>query len=242
MLYRYSRWDGTQPGFSFDPDDLMSQISDDLLNEGDLRWALQKIHRWGAEDQDGNRIRGLQDMLDKLREMRRNELESHDLNSVFDDIQQKLDDIIDTERRGIERRLEQARSPADQVHDESTEQMREALQLVSERKLESLDNLPPDAGGRIKELSDYEFMDADARQKFQQLMEQLRQQIMGSYFEGMKQQLENLDPADLQPLRDMVRDLNKMLREHRRGENPDFQDFKRSTVISSRQISIVWTN
>ena len=227
MLYRYSRWDGTQPGFSFDPDDLMREISDDLLNEGDLRWALQRIHRWGAEDQDGNRIRGLQDMLDKLREMRRNELESHDLNSVFDDIQQKLDDIIDTERRGIERRLEQARPPADQAHDESTEQMREALQLISERKLESLDNLPPDAGGRIKELSDYEFMDADARQKFQQLMEQLRQQIMGSYFEGMKQQLENLDPADLQPLRDMVRDLNKMLGEHRRGENPDFQDFKR---------------
>jgi uncharacterized protein with von Willebrand factor type A (vWA) domain len=227
MLYRYSRWDGTQPGFSFDPDDLMRQISDDLLDDGDLRWALQKIHRWGAEDQEGNRIRGLQHMLDKLREMRRNELERHNLDSVFDEIQQKLDDIVDTERRGIERRLEQALPPEDQSPDEGTEQMREALKLVSERKLEYLENLPPDAGGRIKQLSDYEFMDADARQKFQQLMEQLRQQIMSSYFEGMKQQLQDLDPADLQPLREMVRDLNKMLQERLQGRDVDFEDFKR---------------
>lgn len=227
MLYRYSRWDGTQPGFSFDPDDLMRRISDDLLDEGDLRWALQKIHRWGVDDEGGNRIRGLQHMLDQLRELRRQELERHNLDSVFDEMQQKLDDIIDTERRHIQRRLEQSQPSPDETPDETTEQMREALNLVSERKLDFLDNLPPDAGGRIKELSDYEFMDADAREKFQLLMEHLRQQVMSSYFEGMKQQLQDMDPADLQPLRDMVRDLNRMLQDHSQGKSVDFEDFKR---------------
>ena len=227
MLYRYSRWDGTQPGFSFDPDELMRQISDDLLDDGDLRWALQKIHRWGVDDQDGNQIRGLQHMLDRLRELRRQRLQRHNLDSVFDEIQQKLDDIVDTERRGIQRRLEQSQPSPEDPPDETTEQMRDALNLISDRKLDFLDNLPPDASGRIKELSDYEFMDADARQKFQQLMEQLSQQVMSSYFEGMKQQLQEMDPADLKPLRDMVRDLNKMLQDHSEGKEVDFEDFKR---------------
>ncbi len=226
MLYRYSRWDGTQPGFAFDLEELMEKMSDDLLAEGDLWQALQRFHRWGVDDQQGNRIAGLQDWLEQLRQMRRQQLERYNLNSVFDEIQQKLNDVIDTERKGIQGRLDAAKPAEGQQADQNAQQMYQALDKIADRKQRFLDNLPQDPGGRIKELSDYEFMDAEARQKFQELMDQLRQQMIGNYFEGLKQQLQSLSPEDLQRTREMVRDLNQMLQEKLRGGQPDFQNFK----------------
>ena len=34
--FRYSRWDGTQTGFEFDADDVLGEVTDDLLYHGDL--------------------------------------------------------------------------------------------------------------------------------------------------------------------------------------------------------------
>jgi uncharacterized protein with von Willebrand factor type A (vWA) domain len=41
----------------------------------------------------------------------------------------------------------------------------------------------------------------------------------------MKQQIQNLSPEDLQRMREMVKDLNQLLKEKQRGGNPDFQSF-----------------
>ena len=46
---RYSRWDGTQQISDFTADDIMSAISDDMLNDGDLQRALQRLFRWGMD-------------------------------------------------------------------------------------------------------------------------------------------------------------------------------------------------
>jgi uncharacterized protein with von Willebrand factor type A (vWA) domain len=53
----------------------------------------------------------------------------------------------------------------------------------------------------------------------------LEQQILGNRFEGLKQQLQNLSPQDLQRMREMIRDLNQMLQEKLRGGEPNFQEF-----------------
>jgi len=103
--------------------------------------------------------------------------------------------------------------------------LRRMLESMAKRKLQYLDNLPPDFAGSVKSLTEYEFMDPDAQQKFQDLLKQLEQQILGSRFEGMKQQIQNLSPEDLQRMREMVKDLNQMLQEKQRGGNPDFQSF-----------------
>ena len=47
--FRYSRWDGTQQVAPFDADELMEALSDDLMEYGDLRSALQRLYRWGDE-------------------------------------------------------------------------------------------------------------------------------------------------------------------------------------------------
>ncbi|HEY7832419.1 MAG TPA: VWA domain-containing protein, partial [Ktedonobacterales bacterium] len=103
--------------------------------------------------------------------------------------------------------------------------LRRMLEKVAQRKLDYLDQLPPDVAGQIKQLTDYEFMDDQARQEFQELLAMLQQQVMQQYFQGMQQALSQMTPEDLTRMREMVRALNQMLRQRAQGEEPDFDSF-----------------
>ncbi|HEY8326337.1 MAG TPA: VWA domain-containing protein [Ktedonobacterales bacterium] len=107
----------------------------------------------------------------------------------------------------------------------SQDELRRMLESIANRKLHYLDELPDDVGGQIRQLSDYDFMDEQARQEFQELLEMLQQQVMQQYFQGMTQALQNMSPEDLTRLREMVRALNKMLQQRTQGEEPDFDSF-----------------
>lgn len=103
--------------------------------------------------------------------------------------------------------------------------LRKMLENIASKKLQFLEQLPDDPGGQIKELSDYDFMDEQAREEFQQLLQMLQQQIMQQYFQGMTQAIQSMTPEDLARMRQMVRDLNEMLRQRAQGEEPDFDAF-----------------
>src|SRR6476661_7539060 len=107
--FRYSRWNGTQVGFEMDADDLLSEITDDLLYHGDLNAALRRLMQSGFRDRNDERIQGIRDMLEQLRRKRRDELERYDLGGVYDDIAQELRDVIDTERQGLDNLQDEAR-------------------------------------------------------------------------------------------------------------------------------------
>src|SRR6516165_3239327 len=105
--FRYSRWDGSQTGFDLDADALLEEMTDDLLYHGDLNAALRRMMQQGFRDRDGNRLQG---MLEMLRERRREYLDRYDLGGVYEDIANQLDEIVDQEREGIDRRVDEARS------------------------------------------------------------------------------------------------------------------------------------
>ena len=242
---RYSRWDGTQTVADFTADDLMDAISDDVLADGNLERALQRLMRWGMDGRDGNQMPGIRDLIDRLKQMRQNELNRYDIGSVLDDIKERLDEIQQLERDGIQRRLDDARNaaPEDQGQlaesesvDESSadeqldafeqqQALQEMLEKMAERKLEQLHDLPEDPAGQIRALQDYEFMDQEARQKFQELMEQLQQQVLNSAFQGMQQSLQNMNAQDMQGLQNMLSDLNQMLEDKANGIDPNFDQF-----------------
>src|SRR4051812_17941094 len=104
-FYRYSRWDGSQEITAFTPEDVMEEIAQEMLDDGSLRNALRRMMQRGAEFQSGRRMMGLQELLDRLRQTRSSNLERYNMGSILDDVQQRLDEIIDTERHGIQRRL-----------------------------------------------------------------------------------------------------------------------------------------
>ena len=224
MLYRYSRWDGTQEVSPFTPENLMDRLADDLMEDGDLRSALQRLLRWGLGGPQGQHTPGLQDLLDRLRARRQAELNRYDLGSILDDVKRRLDQVVKTEREGIQRRLDQAARPT-AGGQRPDPRLSKTLEKIAERKRQFLDQLPADMAGQIKALSDYDFMDHDARQQFDDLLKMLQQQMLGNQFEGLKQSIQSLTPQDLQQLREMVRDLNRMLQEKLRGGDPDFGGF-----------------
>ena len=96
--------------------------------------------------------------------------------------------------------------------------------------------------GQIQGLQNYDFMDPNARQMFQELMEQLRQQVMQQQFQGMQQALQNMTPEDLQTVKDMLHDLNQMLDEKARGGEPDFSGLHGQVGPVLPRASSRWTS
>jgi len=232
--YGYSHWDGTQRIEGLDADDILKALSDDYLENGNLQQALRRLMQEGIRGEDGRRAMGLRELMDRLRSQRSEQLRRYNMASgVMDDLREKLDEIKRMEREGIQRRLDRQDQQTDKQAQEgqegseelSPEQMRRMLEMIAKRKREYLDNLPDDIAGQMKKLSEYDFMDEQAREKFQELMASLQQQMMQQFFQGMQQSLQNMTPEDIARLREMIRDLNKMLRERQEGREPDFDAF-----------------
>src|SRR3970040_129175 len=106
--YRYSEWDGTQEIGPLDPDELLASITDDMMNFGDLQHALRNLLQRGLRNPLGQRMQGLRDLLQQLRQQRRQMLERYNLNSVYEDIKKRLDEILSLERGTLDSRLDEA--------------------------------------------------------------------------------------------------------------------------------------
>ena len=242
MWYRYSRWDGTQDIPPLDPDDILAGLTDDLMNFGDLEHALRNLMQRGMKNPMGQRMQGLRDLLQQLRQQRRQKLDQFNLGSVFEDIQKKLEEVLSMENETLSRRHEEAvqqlggENPlqafaeavapsAQENADEESKRLAEMLKNVVEKKQNFLSELPEDAGGRVKELQEYEFMDPEAAAKFQELMQMLKQTLMDGFFKDLSQQIANMSPEDMARMKEMMRDLNKMLSEKMAGGEPDFHGF-----------------
>jgi uncharacterized protein with von Willebrand factor type A (vWA) domain len=246
--------------------------------------------------QMGNRLQGLRDLLQQLRQQRRNTLDRFNLSSVMDDLKNRLDELLQMERDTIDRRLDEATGEqphpdggAQQTGDPSApsqppsqasagqqsapkqsaaqaarqaarqqaaaeqaaaaqsaggdqsggqqsggeqsasggenDQFAEMLKNIANRKKNFLSGLPPDVGGAVKELQNYEFMDPEAQHKFTELMEMLKKAMTETFFKDMYNQIANMSPEDMARMKQMVKDLNQMLSDRLAGGEPDFEQF-----------------
>ena len=113
VAFRYSEWDGTQEIPALEADELLDALSDDLMNFGDLQHAMRNLLQRGMRDQSGNRLQGLRDLLQQLRQQRRNQLDKYNLSSLMDDIKKRLDEVLDMERGTIDKRMDDAMGQQD---------------------------------------------------------------------------------------------------------------------------------
>src|SRR6266568_670551 len=208
--YGYSRWDGTQRIEGLDADDILNALSDDYLEGGNLQQTLKRLMQEGIRSDDGRRTMGLRELMERMRNQRNEQLNRYNMASgVMDDLREKLEEIKNLERSGIQRRLDETQEqpseqsqPSDQQQDGGAspreaqpnanaqpsgqsgqseqgqsgesgdgltpEQKRKMLEMIAKRKQEYLEKLPEDIPGQIKGLSEYDFMDDEAREKFQE--------------------------------------------------------------------------
>ena len=216
--FRYSRWDGTQVGFELDADELFRELTDDLLSHGDLNAALRRLMQSGFEDDAGQRVQGLRELMEKLRRRRAERLEQYDLGGVYDDVAAELREVVDLERGALDDLAREAAESGDPRRRELTEE------VVAERTAE-LDLLSPDLAGMVRELQQYDFTSDEARQRFDELVDRLRSQLAQSWFDQMAGAMSEMSESDLGRMKDMLSALNEMLEQRARGEEPDFERF-----------------
>ena len=107
-----------------------------------------------------------------------------------------------------------------------TDPTSELLRDVAAKRLDRLDALPRDVGGRIRDLREYDFLEPEARERFDELVERLGQQVLDQFVGGMSEAIRSMTPEDLAANREMVRDLNQLIRErHRRRATPTSREF-----------------
>ena len=118
--------------------------------------ALRRLMRRGMQ----GRFTGLDALRRRLRQLREQEEEALDLTGPLEEIREQLEEILERERSTLS------------FEPEEDARMREAF----------LDTLPPDAPGKLRELTEYRFVDPEAQRMFDELLEHLREQVMGAYF------------------------------------------------------------
>jgi len=216
--FTYSRWDGTQTGFSMDAEGILGELTDDLLYHGDLNAALRRLMREGMTDADGNRTEGLREMMERIRQRKQELEESGDLGGVYSEIAEALKDIVDEERHAVENAVREAESSGDERRAET------ARDAAMERNFR-LDMMPDDLAGMVRELQNYDFESNDARQRFEEMMDKLRQQMMQQVVDQMSEGMQNMSPEDMARMKDMMSALNEMIEAREQGEDPKFEEF-----------------
>ncbi|MBA4181801.1 MAG: VWA domain-containing protein [Anaerolinea sp.] len=273
LRFRYSMWDGTQEVPPLEADEVLDNLTDDLMNFGDLQHALRNLMQRGMRNPMGDRTQGLRDLLQQLRQQRRQQLDKFNLNSIFDDLKKKLDEIVNMEQSTLDRRLEEVsgqqnqqagnqpqgqrggeqpqgqqgqrpsgqqqpggqqqggeqqpgqQQPGGQQGSDTPGEFAEMLRTIANRKKDFLQQLPEDVAGQVKSLQNYEFMDPEAQERFNELLESLKKAMTETFFKDMYDQIANMSPEDLARMKDMVRDLNQMLQDKMQGGEPDFPGF-----------------
>src|SRR6266536_1429402 len=166
-------------------------MSGELLSGQGADAALSRLIRQGMR----GRFSGLDAIRARLRQARRREQERLNLEGPLQEVRERLDEILEDERRALSFKAE------------DDARLREQF----------LDSLPPDPAGAIRELKDYRFVDPEAQKKFDQLL--------GSYFRNLTQGMRGMSAEDMQRLRDMLAELNSMIEARDRGEPYDFDGF-----------------
>jgi uncharacterized protein with von Willebrand factor type A (vWA) domain len=201
MRSRYSQWDGSQDPFGPDVPaaELLEEMSEDLLSGAGAQGAMSGLLRRGMRGRFG----GLDALRARLREARAREQARLNLQGPLEEIRERLGEIVERELSTLSFMAEE------------DARMREAV----------LGSLPPDVPGQIQELSDYRFVDRQAQRDFDELMEHLRDQVLGAYFRNMAEGMRNLSPEQMQRFKDMLAELNQMIERRDRGEDHDFDGF-----------------
>ena len=268
LRFRYSMWDGTQEVPPLEANEVLDNLTDDLMNFGDLQHALKNLMQRGMRSPMGDRTQGLRDLLQQLRQQRREQLDKFNLNSVFDDLRKKVDEILSIENSTLDRRLdevsgqkpqdggqpqgqqeqgqqgqqpqgprsqgqqEQSGDPGDGKQQPGGEQPSETpsefadmLRNIANKKKDFLGKLPEDVAGQVKQLQNYEFMDPEAQEKFNELLASLKKAMTETFFKDIYDQIANMGPEELERMKNMVSDLNQMLQDKMQGREPDFDGF-----------------
>jgi uncharacterized protein with von Willebrand factor type A (vWA) domain len=188
----------------------LALLADDFMENGDLDEAMDRLLREGYETEDGDRVEGLRELLERTRQRRRELEQQADPDGEMQKYRDWLDEIEATEEAGtrsvVGRRQESGDERRQEVTRDLVDQRKMQRELMSDRLAE-----------RLGEYRNYEFVSSDAREEFEELMGELERDVLDTYFEQSKEMMGRPDSEELARMRDMMDALSTMIEQDRRG-------------------------
>jgi len=180
----------------------LDEIGRDVMDGASPRSALQELMRRGMRGQ-----RGLDELTREVWQRRSKLQRENRLDGTLQEVRELLQRALDAERDTLGRQ------------DTDDARFREM----------QLDALPSDTGGAVRELNEYDWQSADAREAYEQIRDLLGREMLDQRFQGMKQAMENATPEDVEGIREMLDDLNDLLANHAQGRDTQaqFDEFMR---------------
>ncbi len=220
--YLYSQWNMSRRTPNIKHDTLIHRLSDDVLTSKSLKGSLQSLLQSGIEDEDGRTISGLQDLIEALQRFRQDQLETYNPNFVKEDLVYRLQDIVKSERLGMETRLVDAREDAKKG---DFQDAMDLLEHLVKDNVSRLDDLPEGVGDKIRNLRQYDFIDHMARQKFLELLRSLQDSAAGHLIESISGEIGSLTENEISDFGNMLASLNSLLNDKASGKDLKFQEF-----------------
>jgi uncharacterized protein with von Willebrand factor type A (vWA) domain len=220
VRYGYRRFGEGDDFDDLDVEQMLSLLADDFMESGDLDEAMDRLLREGYEREDGERVEGLRELLERTRRKRRELEQQADPDGEMQRYREWLEYIEAVEAEEVEALLADAEASGDERRQEVTrdlvDQKKMQQQLMSDRLAE-----------RLGEYRDYEFVSSAAREEFEELLSELERDVLNTYFEQSKEFMGRPDPEELARMREMMDALSAMIEQDRRGEDldPTFEDF-----------------
>jgi uncharacterized protein with von Willebrand factor type A (vWA) domain len=202
--YRYGAWHGGRDPLEppFDVAEALDRVGDAVLEGASPQQALRDLLRQGT---DG--LRGVDDLRRRIARRQREARQRGRLDGTLQEVRELLDRALEAERGEL------FPDPSDDAR---------------LRELE-LDTLPDDTARAVEQLRSYDWRSSTARAAYEQIDDLLRREVLDSQFAGMKQALQSATPEQMQAVKDMLADLNRMLEADARGEHTQeqFDEFMR---------------
>ncbi|MEK6440438.1 VWA domain-containing protein [Pseudonocardia sp. T1-2H] len=186
----------------FDIRAAMDEIGRDVMEGSSPRQAMQELLRRGMENR-----RGLDDLTREVWQRRRDLQRDNRLDGTLQEVRELLQRALSAEREAL-------------GNEDSDDARFREMQL---------DALPNDPGGAVRELGEYDWRSADAREAYEEIRDLLGREMLDQRFEGMKQAMQNATPEDVERIREMLDDLNALLANHAQGQDTteQFSEFMR---------------
>jgi uncharacterized protein with von Willebrand factor type A (vWA) domain len=198
---RYSRWDGTQDplGADLPIDELADRLAEDVLDGWGIDNSLRRLLENGME----GRFDGLRQMRERLERMRQAQRERTGRPDPLASAKEKLAEIEDLERAAL------AQDPGEEARFAELE----------------LDTLPDNTAARVRALREHDWRSAEAQEKFEELLDELRRDMLDASFRQMTEGMQSLTPEDMERVKDMLADLNAMMDQRANGLGPSQEQF-----------------
>jgi uncharacterized protein with von Willebrand factor type A (vWA) domain len=220
VRYGFRRFGEDDDFNDLDVEELLAHLADDFMESGDLDDAMDRLLREGYTTEDGERVEGLRELLDRTRKKRRELEQQADPDGEMQRYRDWLEEIETIEDRELEELLAEAAASGDERREEVTSD------LVDQKKLQR-DLMSDRLADRLGDYRNYEFVSSEAREEFEELLSELERDVLDTYFEKSKEFMGRPDPEEIERMRDMMDALSTMIEQDRRGEDldPTFENF-----------------